>query len=399
MNEEQKDRLEKELKFLSESLEADVITKDEFEKGKERIEKKLSELDEQKTEEVPTSEPEESKIEIKEIKQETKIIGGEDIKEEEKPEEETDFWSKKDEDQLEEKKEDPDDEVEDEEPEKKDDIPKEDEEETVDVKVSRKWVYAAVLLVAVIIVFSMRGCSDPTEEVLIEEVVPDCFSDVDCEKEGYIGNCLNPDTEEATCEFKEDARTFLTIIDDDECRLCSTSTMKNIIKELFPNVQIIESDYKEIEARGLVDKLGIDVLPAYVFDSNVSKAIRFDDFKNALVKNGENYVVRNTVAGNYYFKRPLVTNKLNLYATEGNVDVHVQQVLGLFGDKIEFTKQIVTEKQKENLKKQLGITTYPTFLVNNQVKFIGVLPADMIKEKICDVAYFQECEKELSKNI
>ena len=40
----QGERLEQELRFLKESFEADVISKEEYEKGKDRIEKKLKEL-------------------------------------------------------------------------------------------------------------------------------------------------------------------------------------------------------------------------------------------------------------------------------------------------------------------------------------------------------------------
>ena len=40
----QKERLEQELRFLKESFEAEVISKEEFEKGKDRIEKKIKEI-------------------------------------------------------------------------------------------------------------------------------------------------------------------------------------------------------------------------------------------------------------------------------------------------------------------------------------------------------------------
>ena len=40
----QRERLEQELRFLKESFEAEVISKEEFEKGKERIERKLNEI-------------------------------------------------------------------------------------------------------------------------------------------------------------------------------------------------------------------------------------------------------------------------------------------------------------------------------------------------------------------
>ena len=41
---EQKQRLEQELRFLKESLDADVISRDEYEKGRARIEKKINEF-------------------------------------------------------------------------------------------------------------------------------------------------------------------------------------------------------------------------------------------------------------------------------------------------------------------------------------------------------------------
>ena len=40
----QKERLEQELRFLKESFEAEVISREEFEKGKDRLEKKLVEI-------------------------------------------------------------------------------------------------------------------------------------------------------------------------------------------------------------------------------------------------------------------------------------------------------------------------------------------------------------------
>ncbi|HLC50453.1 MAG TPA: hypothetical protein VJI97_03415, partial [Candidatus Nanoarchaeia archaeon] len=63
MNASQKDRLEQELRFLKESFEAEVISKEEFEKGKERIEKKLSFLKTEKVAEPAPAEPVDAKEE------------------------------------------------------------------------------------------------------------------------------------------------------------------------------------------------------------------------------------------------------------------------------------------------------------------------------------------------
>ena len=59
----EKEKLEAEIKLLKESLELEVITKDEYGTAKERIEEKISLLEPE----------EEKKIEIKELKEESDI--------------------------------------------------------------------------------------------------------------------------------------------------------------------------------------------------------------------------------------------------------------------------------------------------------------------------------------
>ena len=414
MDEEQKNRLEQELKFLSESLEADVISKDEYERGKERIEMKITELEQetpveekpveekpveestesQKSEEVeakPQSEspseqeveevkeeiPVKEDIEIKEIKpQPTKIIGAErEIIEEKSNEEEK--------------------------PEEKGTKITEEPSDSEEITLSKKWIYGiAILILAAILFFSLRGCIN---ENPIEEFVPDCLSDSDCKQEGTIGTCSNPDTEEAECQFKQDASTNLIVINDNDCELCDSSRIKNTIKKIFPNVQIQNIDYGAEEAKQLIIELNIDALPAYIFDSDVSLTVNFNDFKRALIKKGDSYVMTNTASGaNYYFKREEIENRLDSFSTTDiseKADSNLNEFLGLFEDSIDFEKHIVSAKDKTQLKNELGITSYPAFLINNQIKFGGVQSSDSIKDKFCKLNEISGCEKELRKNI
>ena len=82
----QKERLEQELRFLKESFEAEVISKEEYEKGSDRIEKKLNEIEngksgneetaDAKKEDPIESEQEEKAVEIPD--QEAQKIGQEE---------------------------------------------------------------------------------------------------------------------------------------------------------------------------------------------------------------------------------------------------------------------------------------------------------------------------------
>ena len=81
------------------------------------------------------------------------------------------------------------------------------------------------------------------------------------------------------------------------------------------------------------------------------------------------------------------------------IDNNLNEFLDLFKNQVQFTKHIITEEGKEELSEELGITSYPTFLINNQIKFGGIQSANSIKEKFCSLNNISGCEKELPKNI
>src|SRR3989338_2151691 len=104
MNKEQKEKLEQELNFLKESYESEVITKEEFEKGKERIEAKLKELG-ISDEKDKKSESKKSKTEKKEkaAKKETQENRKEELKDVKEIQKEETKTEKKQDDVSEEK--------------------------------------------------------------------------------------------------------------------------------------------------------------------------------------------------------------------------------------------------------------------------------------------------------
>lgn len=234
MDKDHKERLEQELRFLKESLEAEVISKEEYEKGKQRIENKLRELEEQEktsqespgileevseatpSEEVVEKEITEEKIEITEIKEEPQKIK----EEPEGPKPKVELW-------VEGKEEKPAEEAE-----KKEEIKEEPEEE---ITFSKKWLYGIVIIIVLaILFFSIRSYTKnlPEKEItdIKEKFTPACSLDSDCKEEGKIGICINPDTKEAKCEFKEDKKIELIVINDKNCDLCDSLRMKGVIQ-------------------------------------------------------------------------------------------------------------------------------------------------------------------------
>jgi len=108
--------------------------------------------------------------------------------------------------------------------------------------------------------------SKPSKVILIA-----CSSDKECTKEGSIGTCKHSGTENAECEYIEDIKVKLTILNSDDCFNCQTKTKLSIIKSFFPNLDINNVDLDTQEGNDLITKFGIDVLPAYILNSSLQK--------------------------------------------------------------------------------------------------------------------------------
>ena len=51
------------------------------------------------------------------------------------------------------------------------------------------------------------------------------------------------------------------------------------------------------------------------------------------------------------------------------------------------------------LSKELKIKSFPSFVVNNRVRFSGVYPAETIKENFCKANELEECSRTLTKSL
>jgi len=279
------------------------------------------------------------------------------------------------------------------------------EEEPKPVKTNKKRLYyIAVIILLILVYFFMKPSTIPqtsTNLTVEEEFIPLCIEDTDCEKTGKIGTCENPNTKEASCLFKDPVETKLTVLNDKTCLSCDTSRMKSVLKQLFKGAEIENVDYNTAKGQRLLDDFEINVLPAYIFDSNLADTYSFKDAERTFVEKNDAYIMSPSATGaNYFFKRKETRKTLQLYILpeeEDENEENIADILDLFGNDIKFEKIEVTNKKQ--LKEELAITTYPTFLVNNQLKFQGVQPPETIKQKFCELNDLDDCRVELSKDI
>lgn len=448
----EKERLEEELKLLKESLDLNVVTTEEFETAKQRIHAKLDELDalEQKKEEIevkkeeeikeepmPEEKPvveeesklddktEEEKIEIKEVElkkyaEEEEAAKEEVIKEEVEREEEKEA-------EPEIKREEADEQIreeaakEPEEEQRKLEEVRESEEKLTGIlqteekppvtiveekKGSKKiFMYIGIILILGFITgyFFFSGQDSSDVEILGNELLSfiACSSDNDCIKEGHIGTCNNPGEENAECEYVKDIEIKLMVLNNKNCFNCDTGRVLSILNGFFPNIDIDHVDFETEKGKEIAESFDIIALPAYILNSSLSESPNYYKFFNAFDKVSSEYVMKNTVANsNYYIERAEIMNKLDLFVQSGQsassmVEENLQEFLEAFEGNVVFE----THNTNSQIVKELGINSFPAFLVNNKVKFSGVQPADKIKDNFCEMNQHDECDLELSKSL
>jgi len=149
-------------------------------------------------------------------------------------------------------------------------------------------------------------------------------------------------------------------------------------------------DINSEEGRKTANKFKIKVLPAYIFDSKLNETYNYEKVSRIFVKRENVYLMSLSSSGaGYYFKREKIANKMELFAIANATNTFkaedsMKDVIGLFGDKLSFETHLIKQGSKNILSQELGINTYPTWLVNNQYKFNGVFPSETMKQRFCD---------------
>lgn len=403
----QKERLEQEMRFLKESFEAEVIGREEYEKGKERVEKKLREIHSQKPAEGHINEWPKEEGQGKRDAETPEKHGASEAKEEAK----TEPKPAGDEIAVKAKVEPPEakagggEQVKEAAPEgqRKEDVPEQKKER-------KSFKYAAIAVAVLLIIlfsyFLLKGTGE-VQEKHITKKIPEakffaaCGSDDDCRQEGKEGICISPATRDAKCEFRELPKINILVVNDRKnCFNCNTGRVLSILEGWFGAANATEIGYNTEEGKALAEKFKMSLLPAYILDGEIATKPKFEQLKQAFAKKNGNYLLNDDVAAStFYFKRDDIPNKIDIFVISGdNTNIMAENSMNEFLSafkEAKFEKHLSTD----SLARELGIKAFPSFLINNRVKFSGVQPADTIKSNFCALNMADSCKKNLSKSL
>ena len=147
--------------------------------------------------------------------------------------------------------------------------------------------------------------------------LPQCFSDNDCRKAGFQGQCQDPGSLGARCKFSELRPVNLTVITTKSCVTCNTEQALQRIKQWFPGLVVSYLYYPEARAQNLVRDFAIVALPAYLLGKEAEKEKAFIQLR--LDKNSER-------KGDFYMLNPQLiglTYLLNRKAIKARLDLFI----------------------------------------------------------------------------
>ena len=189
----------------------------------------------------------------------------------------------------------------------------------------------------------MRVSNKIVDDPGIMEILPRCYSDANCKKEGLLGSCQDPGELKASCLFTEPNKLRLIIISAKDCVVCNTAPVLELLRKQFPGISAEYIDLKR--AQNLIKSLSIKVLPAYIIGGEVEKEKNFESFKNNLDLIGELYLLKPQASGiSYFIDRAVKKGQLDLFFSLFDKDASgILEVLREFDPNLHFLAQ---EKDK-----------------------------------------------------
>ncbi|MDD4953585.1 MAG: hypothetical protein PHG40_01615 [Candidatus Omnitrophica bacterium] len=154
-----------------------------------------------------------------------------------------------------------------------------------------------------------------SDDPAILSVLPRCFSDNNCKKEGLVGECQNPGGLDSRCLFSKADKISLLVVTSKGCLACDTENLVNALKQQFPGLLVSYIYYPGKEAEKIIKDFNIMGLPAYFLDRNVEKEKSFDALKkNMELKGLQYYMIDPRFAGfSFFVNRKEAKGSLDLF--------------------------------------------------------------------------------------
>lgn len=172
----------------------------------------------------------------------------------------------------------------------------------------------------------------------IKAILPRCYSDANCKKQGLIGSCQNPGELKSGCLFTKPNKVKLLLISAKDCLVCNVNPVLDLLRRQFPGLTAEYLYYPAVRAQKLVRDFSIQGLPAYLLGREVEKEKNFDKIKNSFEARGDFYIFKPQASGiSYLLGRKAEKGSFDLFfSLFGKDAVQFLAVLKEFNPRLHF---------------------------------------------------------------
>jgi len=167
----------------------------------------------------------------------------------------------------------------------------------------------------------------------IKKLVPACFKDSDCQKrEGLSPSCQNEGLDTAACVYFEPKRIEALLITDTQCPFCVTAITQKLLKDAFTGINFTVIDYKDRQAKELINKYDLRSLPAFILPEEVKKEKEFSKIEKYADERGGKLILKPDLSGVFLLlNRKETPRKIDYF-----INLYEPETLTMLSDMVSF---------------------------------------------------------------
>lgn len=159
----------------------------------------------------------------------------------------------------------------------------------------------------------LRLSNEIADDSDIAAILPKCYSNANCKKEGFVASCNNPGDLKAECVFTKPNKISIRVITIKDCPMCNDKHILSMLKNKFPGLTTEYLYYPDKDAQKLIKDFSIKGLPAYILGNEVAKEDNFSSISNDFLPLNNLFMLKPQFSGISYI--------LNRKEKKGSLDL------------------------------------------------------------------------------
>ncbi len=177
----------------------------------------------------------------------------------------------------------------------------------------------------------LRLSGDIIEDPAMLKILPGCFEDNYCRKEGMVSACEAKGEKEAKCVYTNASPISLKVVNPGGAAALNQQEFIKFLKSVFPGVSPEFIDYGSKAGKALVAQTKIKLLPAYFLAKEIESGPGFNRLNKFLELKGDYFYVNPRFSGaSFFIGREKIDKRLEVFIS--NKDSNLKSVLTVLKD-------------------------------------------------------------------